>query len=175
MSVIGEGGLLLYRSAKDPQTTTPQLSPRLVLLKTFLVTKCQSYTTVSYHTLVGLPKVGTRAGAPGAGASLPTTCSALAWRGASALGWPGLRMDEWLSDDRLSEGLVEIQWGRQVGSLLLPLRGLRLSRGGGQGPSHVMADDDAAVGDAGPVPACPELGVLAPVLEKDVADAWRVV
>lgn len=38
-----------------------------------------------------------------------------------------------------------------------------------------VADNNAAVGDAGPVPAFPELGVLAPVLKKDVADAGRVI
>ncbi|KAK7797272.1 hypothetical protein U0070_010765, partial [Myodes glareolus] len=38
-----------------------------------------------------------------------------------------------------------------------------------------VADNDAAVDDAGPVPAFPKLGVLAPMLEKDVADAWRVI
>lgn len=38
-----------------------------------------------------------------------------------------------------------------------------------------VADNDAAVGDAGPVPAFPKLGVLAPMLEEDVADAWRVI
>lgn len=32
------------------------------------MTKCQSYVTVRYQTLVGLPKVGTRARAPRAGA-----------------------------------------------------------------------------------------------------------
>lgn len=37
-------------------------------------------------------------------------------------------------------------------------------------PGHLRGDDDAAVGDTGPVPACPELGVLAAVLEEDVAD-----
>lgn len=38
-----------------------------------------------------------------------------------------------------------------------------------------VADNDAAVGDTGPVPAFPELGVLAPMLKEDVADAWRVI
>lgn len=38
-----------------------------------------------------------------------------------------------------------------------------------------MADNDAAVGDTGAVPAFPELSVLAPVLKKDVTDTWRVI
>lgn len=38
-----------------------------------------------------------------------------------------------------------------------------------------MADDDAAVGDAGTIPAFPELCVLAPMLKKDVTDAGRVI
>lgn len=54
-----------------PPPSTPSSSPRLVLLKTFIMTRCESYMTVSYHKLVGLPKVRTVAGSPGAGASLP--------------------------------------------------------------------------------------------------------
>lgn len=38
-----------------------------------------------------------------------------------------------------------------------------------------MADNDAAVSDPGPVPAFPELSVHAPMLKKDVTDAWRVI
>lgn len=38
-----------------------------------------------------------------------------------------------------------------------------------------MVDDDVVVGDAGFVLVCLELGVLVFVLEKDVADVWRVV
>lgn len=38
-----------------------------------------------------------------------------------------------------------------------------------------MADNDAAVGDTGTIPAFPELSVLAPVLKKNVTDAWRVI
>lgn len=38
-----------------------------------------------------------------------------------------------------------------------------------------MADDDAAVGDTGTIPAFPELCVLAPMLKKDVTDAGRVI
>lgn len=54
--------LLLYLSAKDPVP-----NPRWVLLKTFITTKCWRYMTVSCHKLVGLPEVGTGAGAPRAG------------------------------------------------------------------------------------------------------------
>lgn len=49
----------------------------------------------------------------------------------------------------------------------------RSGRGGVLGWS--VADNDAAVGDTGAIPAFPELGVLAPMLEKDMADAWRVI
>ena len=70
-------------------------------------------------------------------------------------------------------------WGRsgegRGGGLPWPLHGLRLYDRGGWTPAHPVADDDAAVGDPGPVPACPVLGVLAPVLEEDVADTWRVI
>lgn len=37
-----------------------------------------------------------------------------------------------------------------------------------------VVDNAAAVGDTGSLPAFPELGILAPMLKKDVADAWRV-
>ena len=70
---------------------------------------------------------------------------------------------------------MEVEGGGQVGHLLWPLHGLGLSHGRGRVPGHPVADDDAAVGDAGTIPACPELGVLAPVLEEDVADTWRVI
>lgn len=62
-----------------------------------------------------------------------------------------------------------------MGCLLWPLQGLGLLHGVGRVPGHPVADDNAAVGDAGPIPACPELGVFASVLEEDVADAWRVI
>lgn len=68
-----------------------------------------------------------------------------------------------------------MMWRGQVGSCLPPLRGLRLSGGGCWAPGHLRTDDDAAVGDTGPVPACPVLGVFAPMLEVDIADAWRVI
>lgn len=61
-----------------------------------------------------------------------------------------------------------------MGNLLLPHR-LGLSTGWRWVSGCLRADDDAAVGDAGPIPACPILGVVAPVLEEDVADAWRVI
>lgn len=68
-----------------------------------------------------------------------------------------------------------MKWGGQVGSLLLPLLGLRLGSGRGRAPGHRVADNDAAVGDAGPIPACPELGVFASVLEEDVAHTRRII
>lgn len=55
------------------------------------------------------------------------------------------------------------------------LHRLGLSTGGRWVSGFLRADDDAAVGDAGPIPTCPKLGVIAPVLEEDVADAWRVI
>lgn len=58
-----------------------------------------------------------------------------------------------------------------MGSLLLSLHG----PGGHWVPGRLRADDDAAVGDARPVPACPVLGVFAAVLEEDVTDTWRVI
>lgn len=61
-----------------------------------------------------------------------------------------------------------------MGNFLLPHH-LGLSTGGRWVSGCLRADDDAAVGDAGPIPACPKLGVLASVLEEDVADAWRVI
>lgn len=125
------------------------------------------------HKLVGFPKVGTGAGAPGAGAL--AAGYTLHQRRPLAVSWPRQRTDEWLSNDRLSEGPSEVREGGQADNLLLPLCGLRLSCAGRQVPGHLRADNDAAVGDAGPIPACPELGVLAPVLEEDVADARRVI
>lgn len=71
--------------------------------------------------------------------------------------------------------LVEMECRGQVGCLFWPLQGLGLRHGGGRVPGHPVADDDAAVGDAGPIPACPKLGVLAPMLKEDVADTWRVI
>lgn len=61
-----------------------------------------------------------------------------------------------------------------MGNLLLPHH-FGLSTGWCWASGCLRADDDAAVGDAGPIPACPILGVLASVLEEDVADAWRVI
>lgn len=92
-----------------------------------------------------------------------------------ALGEPRQRTEEGLSDDRLSERLVEMMRRGQVGSCLLPLCGLRLSGGGCWVPGHLSTDDDTAVGDTGPVPPCPVLGVFAPMLEVDIADAGRVI
>lgn len=78
---------------------------------------------------------------------------------------------------RLSEGLTETELGGQVTGVLLflCLHGQGMSYGGRGVPGHLRANDDAAVGDTGPIPACPVLGVLAPMLEDDAADTWRVI
>lgn len=65
--------------------------------------------------------------------------------------------------------------GGQAGGPLPALCVLGLSGEPGRVPGHLRANDDAAVGDAGPVPARPELRVLASVLEEDVADAGGVI
>ena len=102
------------------------------------------------------------------------TGSALACKGTLALGWPRQRTDGWLSEDS-QRWLMEMECGGKVGWLLWPRQGLGLCHGVGRVPGHPVADDNAAIGDTGPIPACPELGVLAPVLKEDVADAWRVI
>lgn len=87
------------------------------------------------------------------------------------LGWPGQRTDAWLTVRRASgEGV-----GKGGGWPPLAPAWAKAVRPRGWTPAHPVADDDAAVGDPGPVPACPVLGVLAPVLEEDVADTWRVI
>lgn len=57
---------------------------------------------------MGLFKVGIRVGVFGVGVLLFIICLVFVWRGVFVFGWFGLRMDEWLLDDRLLEGFVEI-------------------------------------------------------------------